>query len=334
MANALSKRARSANPDSSRLRGSARSALRLILSKGLFGTDRPAPAGTLRGLDVLPPSIIRQRLARASVISHSVYGAQIDFENPKGFFEKLVLSKFFAPIPMPSPADSLALTRFIPADLSEVIKPLPVVWQGAHALTSDRVGAEITPGQYFAKSNMLPDTALAITFPMDPAMTLRAKRLTRKWLDTDAGERTSEWWRNLIAPRAFLERDVRVENNPVSHWRFHIGGGHILGIVVVPDYRRSSAEALYDENFTPLPHELFLPNSAPITEPSYFKSLRYAALRIAEPFEYVRVDICHNGEQAYLSALNLTPFGAQRLPRSHALNAIMGEKWQSDLFRG
>lgn len=310
------------------LRQNVRNSVEEIFDTGLLGCNAPAPAGTLRGIDTMNLKDVRQKLSRAGVIFHQAYGALPCFHNPQSYFEKIALCKFFAPIPMPSPADKLGVSRFIPEHVQDIVQPVPVLWQSHKAFSEAAIEAAHLPdGRYYLKTNNGCGTVMPLDIPSSSRRYTRLNGMSQTWLETEHGAKAGEWWYNLIGPKVFIEQDIGPKDKSIDDWKIHMGGGQILAVQVDLDRTAEHRQLIYDQNFTYLEEELFFETGAPIEKPAFFEDMRKAALAIGAQFEFARLDFYHADGQIYLGEVTLSPFGGQRAPRSAKLNQLMGQTW-------
>ena len=304
-----------------------------IFEHGLYNSTTPAPKGTLRGIDVLPHEVVRQKINRTVKIYYGHRDELPDLTAPQTFFEKLAIAKFFAPIPMPSPADKLNVQSFIPDDLTSEIATIEVVWSGDQPITAALIEQlDLPAGTYFAKSSGGTGRNIRFTVPLEAKQAARIETLSTGWLVDKHGERAGEWWYNLMRSRNFIERDLTPESGSLTDWKFHCGGGEVLAVQVDLDRHSQHRQTMYDADFRHIPEEMFFEYGPPETAPPFFDSMRNIARRIAAEFEFVRVDMYHANDRLYLGELTLAPMGGLRLPRSPHLDAHMGAAWVSDFM--
>lgn len=311
-----------------------RSFIAKAFAENLFGAARPAPAGTLRGIDVLPTSTVQQKLSRAAQIMFTSRGELPNYEAPSTFYEKLVLSKFFAPIPMPSPADKLGCGEFIPEEFSEVAQTIPPVWVGHEPITLELLQSlDLPEGRYFAKSNCGSGTNLSFQWPISEEKRAKLEKYSEGWLTLAHGERAGEWWYGLIRPQNLIEPDYAPDPSAsLSDWKFHTGGGRVVAVQLDLDRSGAHRQLIFDRDFNFINEELFFRTGAPIDKPPMFETAVAVAESMARKFEYARIDFYLMEDRLYLGEVTLAPIGGQRLPRSSELDAIMGRAWQSGLF--
>jgi hypothetical protein len=315
------------------LRQAGQKAYEHIFEHGLYNSTDPPPKGTLRGIDVLPPEVVRQKLNRSISIFVGQRGTLPNLTAPQSFFEKLSISKFFAPIPMPSPADKLNVQSFIPDDLASKISSIEVVWSGYQPITAALIAKlNLQPCTYLAKSSGGTGRNMRFSVPLSSRAARRMEALSTGWLTEGHGERAGEWWYQLMRSQNFIERDLTPDTGSLTDWKFHCGGGKILAVQVDLDRHTRHRQTMYDADFRHIPEEMFFKYGPPENAPPFFDTMRDIARRIAAQFEFVRVDMYHADDRLYLGELTLAPMGGQRLPRSPELDSRMGAEWVSDFM--
>jgi hypothetical protein len=310
------------------IRQAVRKAVATIFDTGMYGSNAPAPRGTLRGIDVLGIDVVRQKLSRTALIAHGAYGTVADFTQPKGYFEKLAIAKLFAPIPMPSPADKLTVEAFIPPDLKSTVRAVPNVWQSPLVFDAEKANKlDLPKGKYYLKANNGSGSVRPIELPVAQEDGPKLASLTKKWLNVRHGERAGEWWYSLIGPRIFLEKDLRTGDSPIADWKFHVGGGRLLAVQLDEGRGVDHQQYLFDENFNRLNMDLFFSGRGEVDKPDNLQKMCAAAVQIGCQFEYARVDFYNYEGQIFLGEVTLAPMGGLKAPKSEELNGYLGQRW-------
>ncbi|PRY71422.1 ATP-grasp fold amidoligase family protein [Marivita geojedonensis] len=303
-----------------------------IYARGLFGSTSAAPSGTLRGIDVLPSDIIRQKLNRAIQVYYGQKGVLPNLIRPSTFFEKLTISKFFAPIIMPSPADKLNVSAFVPDGLAFKVKTIDVMWEGYQPITRKIIDSLGLPqGKYYAKSSGGTGRNIRFTVPLTDKDALKIEENSANWLIDPHGVRAGEWWYDLMRAKNFIEADLSPNDGSLTDWKFHCGGGEILAIQVDHGRHSQHTQTLYDADFKQIPEELFFPFGPPEAKPIFVDNMILLSKMISRHFEFVRVDLYHSGDTIFVGELTLAPMGGQRPPNSYALDKTMGSTWPFSL---
>lgn len=305
-----------------------------IINDGRFGLDQTAPLGTLRGIDVMPCSLIRQKLSRAAIVYVGARQRLPDFENPTTFYEKLVLSKLFAPIPMPSPANKLGLAPFSQIENECFAGSFPVLWSGNAPIDSHLLDTLNLPaGRYYAKSNAGSGTNFGFDLPMSKKTRDHLQHLSALWLDAEHGVKAGEWWYGLIRKQNFIEADMSDSSVSLTDWKFHVGAGRTLAVQVDVERSTNHRQLMYDRDFNFINEMMFFKTGKPQAKPDFFDDMRHIAEAIAARFQYARVDLYHTKGKIYLGEITLAPIGGMRVPKSEKLDNIIGGMWRSPFFQ-
>ncbi|PSL19119.1 ATP-grasp fold amidoligase family protein [Shimia abyssi] len=315
-------------------RRQAKESIETIYGENLFGAADPAPVGFLRGIDVYPHHVVVQKLTRAIQMAHGQRGRKLDFVQPRTYYEKLVLSKFFAPLPMPSPADKIGCSAHIPVDVRDKVKTIPTVWTGAEPITKVLLDSlDLPPGRYYAKSNNGCTTNYAFDVPISPEQMQLLERYSTGWLKRLHGERSGEWYYSKIRAQNLIEPDMSpAVGEDLTDWKFHCCRGKVFAGQIDVERSTNHHQLIYDRDFNYVPEELFFFTKPGVEWPEHRMKMREVAEAISRPFEYARIDLYLVGDQVYLGEITMAPIGGQRLPRSETLDHWMGERWQGGIF--
>ena len=152
------------------------------------------------------------------------------------------------------------------------------------------------------------------------------KSLADKWLAIDYSKSSRERHYRFIEPRLYFEHLLLDETGKVpSDLKVHVFGGHVEGprvyTMVVADRFGDVRGDLYDSQWNRMNVTFgpYTPSDAPTPRPANWAEVERVALRLAEDFGYVRVDLYSVGTQVYFGELTFTP-GAGLLrftPDSH-----------------
>lgn len=320
-------------PSNFEIRDYVRSAVDEIFDRNLYSVASTAPPGTLRGLDVLGIDEVRHKLSRAARIWVGARGRLPDFTAPQSFFEKLAISKFFAPIPMPSPADKLGCAAFIPAKLKGSVGVMPVVWSGSQALDAKTLaGLNLGAGSYYTKLNSGSGSNRRFTVPVSAEEQAEIEATTMEWMDYSHGEKAGEWWYGLIRPQILIEKDLAKPGTSLADWKFHTGNGRILAVQVDLDRHQGHRQLMFDQDFTYSPERLFFETGEPIAKPKSFESMIEVAQEIGRQFSFARIDLYLIDDRLHLGEITLAPMGGLKPPLSEKLDLDMGSRWKGGLF--
>ncbi|MEO0363479.1 MAG: ATP-grasp fold amidoligase family protein, partial [Pseudomonadota bacterium] len=251
---------------------------------------------------------------------------------PRGFSEKLIVAKLFAPIPLPSPGDKLGLDRYIPADWCDRVRTARRVWISSYPEAPTDVDAP--PGRYFFKANHASGLNIPVSLPLPEGAEAKLAEAAEKFLAHDYGARGGEWWYQAIHRKVYLEESFAPAGGSATDWKFFVIGGRVEIVQVDLDRAEDHKQLIYDRDFDFLPYEFFYPSGRPIDPPANYGEMLEAAEAIGARFEFARVDFYNTDDGIVLGEITLAPGGARQRIRSPELDERMGAAWATPLFAG
>lgn len=302
-----------------------------VVDRGLFGADTSPPPGHLRSFDVLPRRRLQYNLVRGMNWYASNHGFFPQIFRPRRFTEKLLVTKFFAPVPMPSPGDKLNNQLYIPQAFRDEVKTPKRYWESHVPVIPEQFDAP--PGVYYFKANHASGANLKVELPLNEEDHERLTALAKKWLAFDYGVRGGEWWYEMVHRKVYLEESFSSIGESTTDWKIFVLNGKATLIQVDLDRDQNHVQLLYDRDFTWLPCELFFKTGDPIEKPQNFDDIVYVAEAIGRQFEFARVDLYNTAQGLVLGEITLAPGGARLRLRSPELDMWMGEQWDSAFFK-
>ena len=302
-----------------------------IVDRKLYGADAPPPPGHLRSFDVLPRRRLQYNLVRGMNWYASNHGFFPNIFHPRRFTEKLLVTKFFAPVPMPSPGDKRNNHLYIPQAFRDEVKTPKRYWESHIPVIPERIDAP--PGVYYFKANHASGANLKVELPLSEDDHTRLTAQAKKWLNFDYGVRGGEWWYEMVHRKVYLEESFSDFGESTTDWKIFVLNGKAVLVQVDLDRDQNHVQLLYDRNFTWLPCELFFKTGDPIEKPSNFDDIIYVAEAIGRQFEFARVDLYNTAAGLVLGEITLAPGGARLRLRSPELDMWMGDQWDSGFFK-
>lgn len=254
---------------------------------GLFA-DAP-PKGWARGIDALQgDNKIKSQLA-ALALFYFHHERLPDLETYPLSSDYWFRTKFFDPIPMPTPASKLNVGHYIePETLARIGEPARPWVSTDPYLPHDEA---VPPGKYFFKYSNGNAMQTRVSWP--PSMEER-DALTRQgaqWRNHHYGLVSGEWWYLTEPGKFFLEEDLtdRMEGRPEAMIFCRRGRPSIISLRIQgPEPKQ---QRFYDAAFNPL-EGVSRPWRTPadIPLPEKIDLMLEAAAEAARPFRAVRVD--------------------------------------------
>ena len=198
--------------------------------------------GKMRGVDYYGqrlPEVMMECLRRY----HRKYGK---FPLPplecKTINQKIFWSKFFVPMPIPTPADKLAVGKFIPMSVRANVRLAKVYW------ISDRPNFPSSikgpDGHYFLKTNHSWRSVRKIKFPIEESERKELEALGKSWLaKKNYNPMGGEWWYSTIKTKLFIEEEISDDGENPKEYHFRCIEGKVVGITM------SQRDAAGKENF-------------------------------------------------------------------------------------
>jgi hypothetical protein len=150
----------------------------------------------------------------------------------------------------------------------------------------------------------------------------------RRWLATDFSQLSREWCYHGLPNQVIAEEMLVGEDGEVpADYKFYVIGGAVRFIQVDRGRFGKHTRNLYDPQWRLLEERLTLENHAPDPRPARLDEMLDLSLRLAEPFEFLRVDCYALGDRVYIGELTNYPgAGFERfIPHRYALE--LGSHW-------
>lgn len=151
-------------------------------------------------------------------------------------------------------------------------------------------------------------------------------KIAEKWLSIDYYSVSRERHYRFIKPRIYFEKLLVDPDGKIpADLKIHVFGGHPEGPriqwMIIADRFGDARGDIYDEHWRRMNVRFgpYAQSDAPIPRPENWDEVQRVAARLAEDFDYVRVDLYSVGREVYFGELTFTP-GAGRMrffPESH-----------------
>ena len=130
--------------------------------------------------------------------------------------------------------------------------------------------------------------------PLDTAAEAALRLEMQRWLDTDFSRQSREWCYSGLRGRLLAEpmlNDPREPGGIPPDHKVYVIGGAVRFIQVDRGRFGCHTRNLYDTDWRLLPARLTLDNHAPDPRPAELDAMIALALKLAAPFEFLRVDL-------------------------------------------
>lgn len=174
---------------------------------------------------------------------------------------------------------------------------------------ADRVGEDLLPELYCVTDNPteipfdeLPEEYVIKPTHMSGPVVLvgadetldrgRVKAQCRGWLDREYGGLKGEYWYSDIEPRIIVEERLRDEERDVPlDFKLFVFHGRVEYIEVDFDRFDEHTRRFYDREWNPQPFTTKFPFGPDIDAPEQLDEMIAVAEALAEPFDFIRVDL-------------------------------------------
>ena len=287
----------------------------------------PPAAGTLRGIDVYGAILLVRALARAVDFYVHAHRRLPNLVYPASLTEKLLWSKFFTPLPMPSAGNKLAAMRYLPPGYEVRIKSPTRIWTSTKPILP--ANDEVLPGAYFLKSNHGSGFNLALQYPLSETDRASAQATAAHWLATEYGLNWGEWWYARFQRRVMLEAHLSETGTDVPDWKFWVMNGRAHFAQVNLDRVTNHRLGFYDRNYRNLRlANRWYPKAEAIPKPAAYDAMVEAAEAIGQCFSFARVDFyLPPSGQIILGEITLCPDNAMTPFSSTEFDFRMGRQW-------
>jgi hypothetical protein len=163
--------------------------------------------------------------------------------------------------------------------------------------------------------------------PLDANQT----RLTlQRWLTTEYSRINREWCYDRLPGRIIAETLLEDERGDVpADYKLYVIGGAVRFIQVDRGRFCQHTRNLYDTDWRLLPARLSLENHAPDPRPTCLADMLDASLRLAQCFEFLRVDCYVVGSRLYIGELTNYPGAGFERFIPHAFALELGAHWSA-----
>lgn len=253
----------------------------------------------------------------------SIFGENINWNNPKTFNEKIQVFKISKEAEKLWPyVDKVEVRKFIKETLGEeYLIPIVGVFNNANEINFDEL-----PNKFVLKTNH--GSGWNIICKDKAKLNWEETTQTiNSWLKQNFFHRFRERQYKLIKPKIIVEKYFsKIRNNP--DYKFFCFNGKPLYIEVSTDKEKNHKRNFYDLSWKQIPLQLGFPNDPrEIPKPPKLKQMIEIAKLLSNKFPHVRVDLYNIGKIIYFSELTFTHAnGAQKfIPEKY--NLIFGKKF-------
>ncbi|EWH11185.1 glycosyltransferase [Catenovulum agarivorans DS-2] len=251
-----------------------------------------------------------------------------NIRQPKTFSEKIQYRKFFQRHPLfEQCADKLAVREYVATMVGETfLVPLLDVVDQVEQLSFADYG-----DNFVVKANHDSGSVFLCQQGQYDAHKI-AKKLAKK-LAINSGRKRNEPWYSNIQPKILVEQLLLSSAQQLPEdYKFHVfnrPSGQTFFLQVDFDRHTQHGRCIYDENGQVTDISLHKPsNNKPLPKIENFSEMVEIALKLAKPFDYVRVDLYNLDGQIYFGELTFAHGSGFRKFTPQKYDKLWGNLWQ------
>ena len=264
-----------------------------------------------------------------SEIFYLKHGYPLNLKNPRSFSEKIIWKKVFDRNPLlPRVTDKLLVRDYIQEKLGEKLASeiqIPLLY---HSKDPCSIPFEDLPQKYVIKSNHASGHNI---FVWDKTKINRQEIIAKckEWLSDTHGFYRHEWAYQKIKPEILIQELLVDENGKIPwDYKFHIFHRKCRRIVVYSDRFGIKKVTGYDENWNYnglVSNDLIGP---PTPKPSKLTFMIEIAEKLAEDFDYIRVDLYEVNDRVYFGELTSYESSGDRRYSPAEFDYELGSYWK------
>jgi hypothetical protein len=251
-------------------------------------------------------------------------GYEPDLRNPRTYNEKLAWRILHDRNPLIAlTSDKLAVRDYVAAKVgTDILVPL----HGAYERAADIPWCSL-PRRFVLKANHGSGMNLLVHDKngMDPEP---VRRQAAAWLRRNYYAETREWAYRKIKPRLLAEDMLLDEQGRIPpDLKFYVFHGRVAMLRIHLDRFGAHCVNFYDPDLRPLPFRQTFPTKPDYVPPAELRALGRLAERLAEDFDFARIDLFHVRGQVRFGEITHYD-GAARVPFTpREYDRIVGNLW-------
>ena len=261
------------------------------------------------------------------IIFYKKLGYRLNLKNPRSFNEKVVWKKIYNRNPLlPVTVDKYQVRTYLKKILGnekaeEILIPLLYVTDQPETIPFEKL-----PFAFIVK----PNHASGLNIIVENSQFNKGKMIKalHRWLKICYGLNKLEWAYQPVKRKIIIEKLLFDEDGNVpKRFKFHIFHGKCKLVRVFFDKKHVSLSH-FDEKWNFLPVKMStLPQGPKIRKPKNYKSMLAFAEKIAEPFDYIRVDLYNLNGKIYFGELTHYPNSGRGRFEPNSFDFELGKYW-------
>lgn len=232
-----------------------------------------------------------------------LFGSDADLESPKTFAEKIQWLKLNDHNPkIVEYADKYAVREHIKNTIGEeYLIPLIASWESAEEIDFD-----LLPNSFVIKPN---NSSGRVLICKDKRMLdyKKAYKKIKKWEKENLTEATGEWFYEKIPFKIVCEEFLE---DDISDYKMYFADGQFICTQLIAGrHSHNKTFTYYDENWNKLDIVRYgMPKSSePQEKPEKYEEMLTVATKLAEDFNFMRVDLYYVNNRIYFGELSFYP---------------------------
>ena len=234
------------------------------------------------------------------------HGYPLDLKNPRSFNEKIIWRKIYDRNPLfPRVTDKYLVRDYVREILGaqradEILIPILFYGKDPAAIPFDDL-----PDQFVIKPSHASGRIILVRnkHEIDRKTVIAT---CKDWVSDTYGFYRHEWAYQKLKPMILVEPLLLDEDNNVPREvKFHVFHGKCKRIVVIAGRYSDLKQSNFDENWNYLETQSSYPMGPPLPQPANLPEMLRLAERLAQDFDYVRVDLYDLRGHIYFSELTL-----------------------------
>ncbi|WP_369427242.1 ATP-grasp fold amidoligase family protein [Providencia sp. PROV236] len=260
-----------------------------------------------------------------------------NFKKPKTYNEKLNYRKRNANHELFSKcSDKIEAKDYVASIIGEQYI-IPTLYTGSNISLEKIKNILGEHGDCLLKANHNSGPVYLLTTKMDDSDLLMACNDVNKQLKIDFGKYQNEPWYSKISPQILVEKRIYPEEgeSDLKDYKFHVfkQNDGTSKVILHIDFDRNSnhSRSFFDDDLNWLPFSSFVPSIyTSINKPVNFEEMLILAKKLAEPFNYVRVDFYNVAGKIYFGELTFAPGSGSSPFTNKGYDLWMGNMWHKD----
>ncbi len=257
-------------------------------------------------------------------------GYPLNLKNPQSFNEKIVWKKIYDRNPLlPITSDKYEVRSYVKDILGEekaqeILAPLLYVTEKPEIIPFDDLALP-----YIIKPNHT--SGLYIIVTNEKINKKEIIKTCQKWLKTPYGLKKLEWAYQPIKRKIITEKLLQDEKGKLpKDYKFHVFHGRCFYLIIISDRMNNLSVVRFYRNWEHLSSvsvDGFPSKNLKVEKPRNYEKMLEIAEKLAEPFDYVRVDLYNINGQIYFSELTHYEQSGNIKFEPVSFDFELGKKW-------